>query len=234
MYSPSTTVKGDKPTPLRVPNGGAIDAVDTPTAAAPNGSAASSSASSNPAAAAVFVGTRTVSEDMNAVQGASSLLSLRSGLPAPVPTAKTHERFLLTAADPVDGANDEARLLVVLQAKYEAGLLKPYDYGAAYARFQRYLETRCGRRRHMHALRCHRIPAVAHAPRVGREGPGPLRAGPACSMTSLNRQRVQTALSTFRPAFQAMAQSLTDMEVIRVEESFERMLLVRRWTRPTP
>ena len=46
-------------------------------------------------------------------------------------------------------------------------------------------------------------------------------------MSAVNRQRVQTALSTFRPAFQAMAQSLTDMEVIRVEESFERLLMVR-------
>jgi len=46
-------------------------------------------------------------------------------------------------------------------------------------------------------------------------------------MSAANRQRLQTAVSSFRPAFQAIAQSLTDIEVIRVEESFERLLLVR-------
>ena len=150
LYSPGggTLGRGDKPTPLRLPNGAPIEAIETPTTTSSSlGSAGGPSVYGNghgstPSVTASAIGTRTLSEDMNAVQGASSLLSLRSGLPVPVPNAKTHERFLLTAADPIDGNNDEARLLVVLQAKYEAGLLKPYDYGAAYARFQRYMETR--------------------------------------------------------------------------------------------
>ena len=236
LYSPGGTYAGskaDKPTPLRQANLPALETLDGAAAAA--AAAAAASAGTSNGAGMTGMGARTLSanaEDVSAVQGASSLLSLRASGPAPVQNANTHERFLLTAADPVDADDDEARLLVVLQAKYEAGLIKPYDYGAAYARFQRFIENKYEAGGHAPWMR-----AVGDTRRPGSAGQTLTRTLPVwapvrgeCrnrSMSAVNRQRVQSALSTFRPAFQAIAQSLTDIEVIRVEESFERLLLVR-------
>lgn len=56
------------------------------------------------------------------------------------PTDKT-ERFLLTAADQKDGSRDE-RLAKVIHAKFEAGLLKPYNYVAGYTRLMRWMEQK--------------------------------------------------------------------------------------------
>ncbi|CAG8475769.1 12049_t:CDS:2 [Ambispora leptoticha] len=50
------------------------------------------------------------------------------------------EKFFLTAADPSDGTS-EARLTQVINAKFEAGFLKPYNYVKGYARLQQYMET---------------------------------------------------------------------------------------------
>lgn len=49
------------------------------------------------------------------------------------------DQFFLTAADPKDG-NIEDRLNEVINAKYQAGFLKPYNYVSGYARLQRYME----------------------------------------------------------------------------------------------
>jgi len=53
------------------------------------------------------------------------------------------ERFFLTAADQESGTRDE-RLARVIQSKYEAGLLKPHNYGRAYARLSRWMERKSG------------------------------------------------------------------------------------------
>jgi len=45
-------------------------------------------------------------------------------------------------------------------------------------------------------------------------------------MTNLSRQRILSSLGTFRPAFRNIAQSLTDIDLVLVEENFERLLLV--------
>ncbi|KAJ1979511.1 Transcription factor [Dimargaris verticillata] len=61
----------------------------------------------------------------------------------------TQERFFLTAADPSD-VTSEGRLRQVINAKYEAGLLKPYNYVNGYARLQTYMEkhmTKAGQAR---------------------------------------------------------------------------------------
>ncbi|KAL1915560.1 uncharacterized protein VTP21DRAFT_6684 [Calcarisporiella thermophila] len=97
----------------------------------------------------------------------------------------TTEKFFLTAADPSDGTSED-RLREVINAKYEAGLLKPYNYVNGYARLQKYMEGHMG---------------------------------------TISRQRILKAMSTFRPAFRAVAQSLTDLDLILVEEAFERLLL---------
>ncbi|KAI9301768.1 hypothetical protein BJ944DRAFT_257406 [Cunninghamella echinulata] len=49
------------------------------------------------------------------------------------------ENFFLTAADPKDGKLED-RLNEVINAKYEAGFLKPYNYVNGYARLQRYMD----------------------------------------------------------------------------------------------
>ena len=56
-------------------------------------------------------------------------------------TKKTdvQDQFFLTAADPKDGCIED-RLNEVINAKYQAGFLKPYNYVNGYARLQRYME----------------------------------------------------------------------------------------------
>ncbi|KAG8896655.1 hypothetical protein FRB99_008768 [Tulasnella sp. 403] len=60
----------------------------------------------------------------------------------PLPPSTKTERFLLTAADQESGTRDE-RLKSVIRAKYEAGLLKPYNYVKGYARLSRWMERNC-------------------------------------------------------------------------------------------
>ncbi|KAI9227104.1 MAG: hypothetical protein DHS80DRAFT_17730 [Piptocephalis tieghemiana] len=103
----------------------------------------------------------------------------------PAPRMDTKERYFLTAADPSDGTL-ENKLLEVINAKYEAGLLKPFNYVSGYTRLQEYMDTH---------------------------------------MSALSRQRILSVVGTFRPAFRAIAQTLTDIDLVLVEENFERLLL---------
>jgi len=67
----------------------------------------------------------------------------RSAPPYPPSLSKTAsktERFLLTAADQTDGSRDE-RLRKVIQAKWEAGLLRPYNHVHGYSRLNRWMEN---------------------------------------------------------------------------------------------
>ncbi|UZJ53083.1 hypothetical protein CBS101457_002403 [Exobasidium rhododendri] len=95
------------------------------------------------------------------------------------------EKFFLTAADQKDGTRDE-RLGRVIQAKYDAGILRPYNHVNGYARLNRWMEQNA-------------------------------------SQTS--RRRILKPLSIFRPAFRAVAQSLTNLDLVYIEEAFERLLL---------
>jgi hypothetical protein len=58
-----------------------------------------------------------------------------------LPAATKAERFLLTAADQEDGSRDQ-RLSRVIRSKYEAGLLKPYNYVKGYARLSRWMDRK--------------------------------------------------------------------------------------------
>ena len=58
-----------------------------------------------------------------------------------LPSASKTEQFLLTAADQESGSRDE-RLNRVIRSKYEAGLLKPYDYVKGYARLSRWMDRK--------------------------------------------------------------------------------------------
>ena len=50
------------------------------------------------------------------------------------------ERFLLEAANPKVGTDPNERLDRILQAKYEAGFLKPFNYASSYGRFLNFME----------------------------------------------------------------------------------------------
>ncbi|KAJ2745913.1 Transcription factor [Coemansia sp. BCRC 34301] len=95
------------------------------------------------------------------------------------------ERFLLTAADPSDGTSED-KLRQIINAKYQAGFLKPYNYVSGYTRMQRFMET---------------------------------------NVSQPNIIRILEVLNTFRPTFRSIAQALDDMDLLLVEEGFERLLL---------
>lgn len=57
-----------------------------------------------------------------------------------VPTDKTRE-FYLQAADPSGNDTPEERMSRVLRAKYDAGLLKPFNYIKGYARLGTYMDS---------------------------------------------------------------------------------------------
>jgi hypothetical protein len=106
-------------------------------------------------------------------------------VPSVLPSASLAEKFLLTAADPAPGTRDE-RLKRVIQTKYEAGLLKPYNYVKGYARLSRWMD---------------------------------------CNVSHESKQQILQPLSVLRPKFRAIAQSLRDMDLVFIEEGFERLLL---------
>jgi hypothetical protein len=60
-----------------------------------------------------------------------------------VPLDKTRE-YYLQAADPSGNDTPEERMQRVLKAKYEAGLLKPFNYIKGYARLSTYLDGHVG------------------------------------------------------------------------------------------
>ncbi|KAG5654013.1 hypothetical protein H0H81_008322 [Sphagnurus paluster] len=86
----------------------------------------------------------TFSADVNPVVDTPSI-SIPAGAPsspaaAVLPSATKKERFLLTAADQESGSRNE-RLNRVIRSKYEAGLLKPYNYVKGYARLSRWMDS---------------------------------------------------------------------------------------------
>ncbi|TFL07689.1 hypothetical protein BDV98DRAFT_558309 [Pterulicium gracile] len=102
-----------------------------------------------------------------------------------LPAATKTERFLLTAADQESGSRDE-RLNRVIRSKYEAGLLKPYNYVKGYARLSRWMDR---------------------------------------NVSQESKQQILQPLSVLRPKFRAVAQSLRDIDLVFIEEAFERLLL---------
>ena len=63
-------------------------------------------------------------------------------VPVVFPSATKTEKFLMIAADQGPGPRNE-RLNRVIRSKYEAGLLKPYNYVKGYARLQRWMDSKC-------------------------------------------------------------------------------------------
>ncbi|KAL8667116.1 MAG: hypothetical protein Q9202_001038 [Teloschistes flavicans] len=55
-------------------------------------------------------------------------------------TDKARETYYMTAADPAGSDTPEERMDKLLVAKYDAGMLKPFNYVKGYARLDRYIE----------------------------------------------------------------------------------------------
>lgn len=62
-------------------------------------------------------------------------------VPIVLPAATKTEQFFLTAADQKSGSRNE-RLNEVIRSKFEAGLLKPYNYVKGYARLSRWMDSK--------------------------------------------------------------------------------------------
>lgn len=155
-------------------------------AGAANGNASASYGAPTPSSSAAMQSlasstqmTRSSNHSRNRSQGAS--LNEAAMIAA---NSKT-ETFFLTAADQKDGSRDE-RLGRVIQAKLDAGLLRPYNHVKGYARLNQWMEKNC---------------------------------------SQASRRRILKPLSVFRPAFRGIAQRLTNVDLIFIEEAFERLLL---------
>lgn len=135
--------------------------------------------------AATSTGNTNNTTNTTSASGQSSGMASGSYLPSLSGGSSKTERFFLTAADQKDGTRDE-RLARVIQAKYEAGLLRPYNHVNGYARLNRWMER---------------------------------------NVSAASKRRILKPLSVFRPAFRAVAQSLTNIDLIFIEEAFERLLL---------
>lgn len=60
--------------------------------------------------------------------------------PSTVGNDKARETYYMTAADPAGTDPPEERMNKLLKAKYDAGLLKPFNYVKGYARLNQYME----------------------------------------------------------------------------------------------
>lgn len=67
------------------------------------------------------------------------------------PNDKAREKYYMTAADPAGTDPPEERMNKLLKAKYDAGMLKPFNYVKGYARLNQYME------KHLHASSRHKI-----------------------------------------------------------------------------
>ncbi|MCJ1472156.1 hypothetical protein MMC13_000803 [Lambiella insularis] len=60
--------------------------------------------------------------------------------PSVMPNDKAKETYYMTAADPSGSDTPETRIGRLLQAKYDAGMLRPFNYVKGYARLDQYME----------------------------------------------------------------------------------------------
>ena len=59
--------------------------------------------------------------------------------PSVTPTDQAKETYYMTAADPSGSDAPDVRIEELLQAKYDAGMLRPFNYLKGYARLDRYM-----------------------------------------------------------------------------------------------
>ncbi|KAL1647430.1 Transcription factor [Diplodia intermedia] len=102
------------------------------------------------------------------------------------PLDKAREAYYMTAADPAGNDTPEERMNKLLKAKFDAGMLKPFNYIKGYARLYQYMER---------------------------------------NFQAISRQKILRCMDRFRPKFRERVQTLTDIELVRVEMWFERRLM---------
>lgn len=158
----------------------------------------------------------------------------------------------MAAADQPNGTR-ASRLAQVIKAKYDAGLLKPYDYAKGYERMNKWMESgraaprmdsRAGSeipeespQRSTAAMRNGRL-SVARAfffflaLRVlvpfrtdKRAALAPNVPAFGRSISPESRRRILAALAGFRPKFRQIARTLTNVDLVFVEEAMERWML---------
>lgn len=128
------------------------------------------------------------------------------------------EQYLLAAADQPDGSR-ASRLTQVIRAKYEAGLLKPYDYIKGYERMNRWMDS--GRAARLEGSRAN-SPTKSGTEQRAMVVPAPPSGS---SISPESRRRILAALEVFRPRFRRIAKELTDLDLVFVEEANERLML---------
>lgn len=82
-------------------------------------------------------GAQTPSTGLQAAQQANALAISRPA--STMPPDKTRE-YYLQAADPTGNDNPDERMQKLLHAKFEAGMLKPFNYVKGYARLSAYMD----------------------------------------------------------------------------------------------
>ncbi|KZF20009.1 hypothetical protein L228DRAFT_263320 [Xylona heveae TC161] len=106
---------------------------------AADATAATAMMTGGPSAAAEGGGAAAVSGSAAPTGGpASNALTRPGGATAPIDKAR--ETYYMTAADPSGTDAPEERMQRLLKAKYDAGLLKPFNYVKGYARLNQYME----------------------------------------------------------------------------------------------
>lgn len=82
-----------------------------------------------------------ISNFLDSLGSESQIFKPQIGTQQQLQQVNSTEKFFLTAADPSDGRLED-RLTEVINAKYEAGFLKPYNYVNGYARLQKYMDNK--------------------------------------------------------------------------------------------
>ncbi|RXK35142.1 hypothetical protein M231_07590 [Tremella mesenterica] len=136
------------------------------------------------------------------------------------------EEYLLAAADQPSGPR-AARLAQVIKAKYDAGLLKPYDYVKGYERMNKWMES--GRAAPKADSVIESAPSSPSKREKNKAGSRPVSSTPvptyANSISPESRRRILAALNGFRPKFRQIARTLTDVDLVFIEEAMERWML---------
>jgi hypothetical protein len=152
------------------------------------------------------------------------------------------EKYFLAAADQPSGPR-ASRLAQVIKAKYDAGLLKPYDYVKGYERIARWMDS--GRAAPKADSMAGSVPS---SPQKGGTKSGRVTVGceshlgiSECSLLTLiastpqpafgggisleSRRRILAAMNGFRPKFRQIARTLTEVDLVFIEEAMERWML---------
>ncbi|WVO14003.1 hypothetical protein L204_101628 [Cryptococcus depauperatus] len=137
------------------------------------------------------------------------------------------DKYLMAAADQPNGTR-ASRLAQVIKAKYDAGLLKPYDYVKGYERMNKWMES--GRAAPKIDSRANsEVPESPQQRSRGARSSIAAVGTPASafgkSISPESRRRILAALAGFRPKFRQIALTLTNVDLVFVEEAMERWML---------